>query len=100
MRLKLQGCCGPLHSRDTWRRHEIALVDPLSDQELLALKRSAPLECIYSRPHGRRFLRRHAKWLPLDVITGLLQESGFGKVELAETRVERNGPRALLFAVR
>lgn len=45
-------------------------------------------------------LRRHSKWLPLDVITGLLQESGFGKVELAETRVERNGPRALLIARR
>jgi SAM-dependent methyltransferase len=45
-------------------------------------------------------LRLHSKWLPLDVITGLLQESGFARVELVETRLERNGPRVLLFASR
>jgi hypothetical protein len=45
-------------------------------------------------------LHLHSKWLPLNVITGLLQESGFGRVELAETRLERNGPRVLLFASR
>lgn len=45
-------------------------------------------------------LHPHSKWLPLDVITGLLRESGFGEVELVETRWERNGPRALLFASR
>lgn len=45
-------------------------------------------------------LHHHSKWLPLDVIGGLLQESGFGRVELVETRLERNGPRVLLFASR
>jgi hypothetical protein len=42
----------------------------------------------------------HSKWLPLDVITGLLKESGFGRIEVVETRAERNGPRVLLFASR
>jgi tRNA (mo5U34)-methyltransferase len=45
-------------------------------------------------------LHSHSKWLPLDVITTLLQQSGFGKLELVETRIERNGPRVLLFASR
>jgi 2-polyprenyl-3-methyl-5-hydroxy-6-metoxy-1,4-benzoquinol methylase len=45
-------------------------------------------------------LHPHSKWLPLDVITGLLKESGFSKVEVVETRRERNGPRVLLFASR
>ena len=42
----------------------------------------------------------HSKWLTLDVITDLLKESGFARVELVETRLERNGPRVLLFASR
>jgi SAM-dependent methyltransferase len=42
----------------------------------------------------------HAKWLPLDTIVGLLKETGFCRVDIAETRQERNGPRALLFASR
>jgi tRNA (mo5U34)-methyltransferase len=41
-----------------------------------------------------------SKWLPLDVITGLLRQTGFGNVELIETRQERNGPRVLLIARR
>jgi SAM-dependent methyltransferase len=45
-------------------------------------------------------LHTHSKWLPLDVITALLKESGFGTVEVVETRLERNGPRVLLFASR
>lgn len=45
-------------------------------------------------------LHAHSKWLPLDVITGLLKESGFGRVAVAENRLERNGPRVLLFASR
>jgi hypothetical protein len=43
-------------------------------------------------------LHAHSKWLPLDVITGLLKESGFARVDVVETRLERNGPRVLLFA--
>jgi 2-polyprenyl-3-methyl-5-hydroxy-6-metoxy-1,4-benzoquinol methylase len=39
-----------------------------------------------------------SKWLALDTITGLLQESGFPHVEVVEKRDERNGPRVLLFA--
>ncbi len=42
----------------------------------------------------------HSKWLRLDTIVGLLRETGFGEVEVAETRHERNGPRVLLFAGR
>jgi 2-polyprenyl-3-methyl-5-hydroxy-6-metoxy-1,4-benzoquinol methylase len=42
----------------------------------------------------------HSKWLSLDVIAGLLKESGFGTIEMVETRAERNGPRVLLFASR
>lgn len=45
-------------------------------------------------------LRPHSKWLPLDLIVGLLRDTGFGQVEIAETRLERNGPRVLLFARR
>lgn len=40
----------------------------------------------------------HSKWLLLDDIVALLQEAGFGRVEIAEQRAERNGPRVLLFA--
>lgn len=42
----------------------------------------------------------HAKWLPLDVLTGLLSAQGFGKVDVAEVREERNGRRVLVFAER
>jgi hypothetical protein len=45
-------------------------------------------------------LHAHSKWLPVDVISDLLKESGFGRVEVVETRLERNGPRVLLFASR
>ena len=41
-----------------------------------------------------------SKWLPLDVITELLKQTGFGNVEVVETRLERNGPRVLLIARR
>ncbi|HJR16392.1 MAG TPA: hypothetical protein VJ808_06020 [Gemmatimonadales bacterium] len=42
----------------------------------------------------------HSKWLPLPVISDLLKEAGFGRVDVVETRPERNGPRVLLFASR
>jgi tRNA (mo5U34)-methyltransferase len=42
----------------------------------------------------------HAKWLRLDDIRTVLREAGFGKVDIHETRQERNGPRVLLFAER
>lgn len=42
----------------------------------------------------------HSKWLPLEAIVGLLQDTGFPRVEVVETRQERNGPRVLLFASR
>ena len=45
-------------------------------------------------------LYAHSKWLRLDDIVGLLQETGFRNVEIVETRQERNGPRVLLFAGR
>ena len=45
-------------------------------------------------------LHANSKWLPLDVITGLLAEAGFGEVDVVEKREERNGPRVLLFARR
>jgi hypothetical protein len=41
-----------------------------------------------------------SKWLTLDVITGLLRETGFPGVDVVETRSERNGPRVLLIARR
>jgi tRNA (mo5U34)-methyltransferase len=41
-----------------------------------------------------------SKWLTLDVITGLLRETGFPDVDVVETRSERNGPRVLLIARR
>jgi 2-polyprenyl-3-methyl-5-hydroxy-6-metoxy-1,4-benzoquinol methylase len=41
-----------------------------------------------------------SKWLPLDVITDLLKQTGFGNVEVVETRRERYGPRVLLIARR
>ena len=42
----------------------------------------------------------HAKWLRLVDIVESLERAGFGRVEVAEERVERNGPRALIFAER
>jgi tRNA (mo5U34)-methyltransferase len=42
----------------------------------------------------------HSKWLLLETIVDLLRTAGFDTVEVAETRQERNGPRALLFASR
>ena len=45
-------------------------------------------------------MRRHSKWLLLDDIEAVLRGAGFGTVEIAETRDERNGPRVLLFAER
>ena len=42
----------------------------------------------------------HAKWLRLDDIRAVLSEAGFGRVDVIETRQERNGPRVLLFAER
>jgi len=45
-------------------------------------------------------LHPHSKWLPLDTIVTLLQETGFDRVDIVETRQERNGPRVLLFAAR
>jgi len=42
----------------------------------------------------------HSKWLPLPTIVSLLEETGFGRVDVVETRAERNGPRVLLFAAR
>jgi tRNA (mo5U34)-methyltransferase len=42
----------------------------------------------------------HSKWLMLDDIERVLVGAGFDKVEVVDTREERNGPRALLFAER
>jgi tRNA (mo5U34)-methyltransferase len=41
-----------------------------------------------------------SRWLSLDLIIGLLQETGFADVEVIEKRQERNGPRVLLIARR
>lgn len=42
----------------------------------------------------------HAKWLPIEVLTSLLKEGGFGQVDVAELREERNGLRTLIYASR
>lgn len=42
----------------------------------------------------------HAKWLTLDTIHAVLRGIGFDRIEVAEKRAERNGPRVLLFARR
>ncbi len=42
----------------------------------------------------------HAKWLRLDDLEATLERAGFSKVEIVETRDERNGLRVLLFADR
>lgn len=40
----------------------------------------------------------YSKWLKLDDIVSLLNESGFNKIDIIEKRDERNGPRVLLMA--
>ncbi len=50
----------------------------------------------YSDPFSGMY--DHAKWLKLDDIVNTLKCTGFSKVEIIETRNERNGPRVLLFA--
>jgi tRNA (mo5U34)-methyltransferase len=54
------------------------------------------------REHGTRDpfsgMYDHSKWLRLDDIVRVLRDSGFGRVDIAERRDERNGPRVLLFA--
>jgi tRNA (mo5U34)-methyltransferase len=42
----------------------------------------------------------HAKWLTLETIEHELRSGGFARVEVAERRDERNGPRVLIFASR
>ena len=42
----------------------------------------------------------HAKWVALDDLVAFLKHSGFGNVDVAERRDERNGLRALIFAHR
>jgi SAM-dependent methyltransferase len=41
-----------------------------------------------------------SKWLTAELIAELLKQAGFGRVEVVENRLERNGPRVLLFASR
>lgn len=45
-------------------------------------------------------MQQHSKWLLLDDIVGVLSRVGFDAIQIVETRDERNGPRALLFAER
>lgn len=40
----------------------------------------------------------HAKWLRLEDLDAVLQELGFAKPQVLETRLERNGPRVLMLA--
>lgn len=40
----------------------------------------------------------HAKWLSLEDLDAVLQEVGFAKPEVLETRLERSGPRVLMLA--
>lgn len=42
----------------------------------------------------------HSRWLKLEDIVEAVRAAGFGKVDILETRNERNGPRALLIAER
>jgi putative peptidoglycan lipid II flippase len=42
----------------------------------------------------------HSKWLMLTDIVQILSDSGFKRVDIVETREERNGPRVLLLAQR
>ncbi|MEM6349169.1 MAG: DUF1698 domain-containing protein [Cyanobacteria bacterium P01_D01_bin.14] len=41
-----------------------------------------------------------ARWLLLEDITSLLKQTGFGRIDVIETRQEKNGPRVLLIAQR
>jgi tRNA (mo5U34)-methyltransferase len=43
-------------------------------------------------------MRPKSRWLRLGDLEGELRRSGFDRVEVVETREERNGPRVLLFA--
>ena len=45
-------------------------------------------------------MRAHAKWLLEEELIGVLSECGFGNIEVAERRLERNGPRVLIYAHR
>lgn len=45
-------------------------------------------------------MRQSSRWLRLEDLEGVLRAGGFDKVEVVETREERNGPRVLLFAER
>lgn len=51
---------------------------------------------------GDAFSGVHAEatWLLVEDLVSVLQETGFGRVEVAETREERNGHRVLVFAER
>ena len=42
----------------------------------------------------------HAKWLVEEDLIAVLREAGFDKVDVAERRHERNGPRLLIYAGR
>jgi len=45
-------------------------------------------------------LYAESRWLPLETIVALLRQAGFDRVDVAQRREERNGPRALVFASR
>ncbi len=45
-------------------------------------------------------MKSYAKWLHVDDLVKTLRLCGFSKIEVAEKRAERNGPRILLFAER
>lgn len=45
-------------------------------------------------------MRDGSRWLLLDDIVSVLGRAGFDRVDVAEVREERNGPRALIFAER
>jgi len=42
----------------------------------------------------------YAKWLRLEDLIRVIEENGFSDIEIAENRLERNGPRVLIFAKR
>jgi hypothetical protein len=46
-------------------------------------------------------MHAHSKWLLLDDLVEILRSlAGFDRVDVAEQREERNGPRVLIFAER
>lgn len=45
-------------------------------------------------------LKNYAKWLVLDDLIDFLRSYGFDNIEVAEHRMERNGPRVLIYAHR